>query len=69
MELKSDNLKMFINTLWYDNVDDYDFLKLKNVLPLTIYFQRLHVFLIVWKKYSEVLNFFKMENYCNVWVF
>jgi hypothetical protein len=47
MELKSDNLKMFINTLWYDNVDDYDFLKLKNVLPLTIYFQRLHVFLIV----------------------
>jgi hypothetical protein len=28
---------MFINTLWYDNVDDYDFLKLKNVLPLKIY--------------------------------
>jgi len=28
---------MFINTLWHDNVYDYDFLKLKNVLPLKIY--------------------------------
>jgi hypothetical protein len=28
---------MFINTLWYDNVDDYDFLRLKNVLSLKVY--------------------------------
>jgi hypothetical protein len=37
MEFKSDVFKMFINTIWYDNVDDYDFSKLKNVLPLKIY--------------------------------
>jgi hypothetical protein len=24
---------MFIGTLWYENVDDYDFFKLENVLP------------------------------------
>jgi hypothetical protein len=28
---------MFISTLWYEIVDDYDFLKLENVLPLKIY--------------------------------
>ncbi len=28
---------MFISTLCYDNVDDYDFFRLKNVLPLKIY--------------------------------
>jgi len=28
---------MFNSTLWYDNVDDYDFLKLENVFPLKIY--------------------------------
>jgi hypothetical protein len=28
---------MFINTLWYENVDDYDFFRLENVLPLKIY--------------------------------
>ncbi len=37
VEFKSNDLKMFINTLWYDNVNDYDCLKLKNVLPLKIY--------------------------------
>jgi hypothetical protein len=37
MEFKLNDLKMFINTLWYDNVNDYDYLKLKNVLPLKIY--------------------------------
>jgi len=37
MEFRSYDFKMFINTLWYDNVDDYDFLKLKTVLPLKIY--------------------------------
>ncbi len=26
MEFKSDDVKMFISTLWYDNVDDHDFL-------------------------------------------
>jgi hypothetical protein len=36
MEFKADVFKMFINTLWYENVDDYDF-KLENVLPLKIY--------------------------------
>jgi len=36
MEFISDDLKMFINTLWYDNVDDYDFFRLKKVLPLEI---------------------------------
>jgi len=28
---------MFSGTLWYDNVDDYDFLKLEFFLPLNIY--------------------------------
>jgi len=28
---------MLISTLWYENVDDYDFFKLENVLPLKIY--------------------------------
>jgi len=37
VEFKLNDLKMFISTLWYDNVDDYDFFKLKNVLPLKIY--------------------------------
>jgi hypothetical protein len=37
VEFKLNDLKMFIGTLWYDNVDDYDFFKLKNVLPLKIY--------------------------------
>jgi hypothetical protein len=37
MEFRLDDFTMLINTLWYDNVDDYDFLKLKNVLPLKIY--------------------------------
>jgi hypothetical protein len=37
MEFRLDDLKMFISTLWYDNVDDYDFFRLKNGLPLTIY--------------------------------
>ncbi len=37
VEFRSNDFKMFINTLWYDNVDNYDFLKLKNVFPLKIY--------------------------------
>jgi hypothetical protein len=37
MEYKSNYLKTFISTLWYDNVDDYDFLKLIDVLPLKIH--------------------------------
>jgi len=37
MEFRLDDFTMFINTLWCDNVDDYDFFKLKNVLPLNIY--------------------------------
>jgi hypothetical protein len=37
MEYKSTDLNTFISTLWYDNVDDYDFLKLIDVLPLKIY--------------------------------
>jgi hypothetical protein len=37
MEFTLNGLKMFSSTLWYDNVDDYDFFRLKNVLPLTIY--------------------------------
>jgi hypothetical protein len=28
---------MIISTLSYENVDDYDFLKLENVFPLKIY--------------------------------
>jgi hypothetical protein len=32
MEFRSDDFYLFISTLWYDNVDDYDFFKLKNVL-------------------------------------
>jgi len=36
MEFISDDFKMFINTLWYDNVNDYDFFRLKNVLPFKI---------------------------------
>jgi len=36
VELKLHDLKMFISTLWYDNDDDYDFLRLKNVFPLKI---------------------------------
>jgi hypothetical protein len=37
MEFILDDFKMFITTLWYDNVDNYDFFKLKNVLPLKFY--------------------------------
>jgi hypothetical protein len=37
MEFKLNDLKMFINTLWYDNVDDYDYFRLKFFLPLKIY--------------------------------
>jgi hypothetical protein len=32
VEFKYDDFKMFISTFLCDNVDDYDFLKLKNVL-------------------------------------
>jgi hypothetical protein len=28
VEFGENDLKMFISTLWYDNVDNYDFLKL-----------------------------------------
>jgi hypothetical protein len=31
---------MFINILWYENVDDYDFFRLENFLH----------FLIIWQK-------------------
>jgi hypothetical protein len=37
VEFRSNDLKMFIGTLWYENVDDYDFLRLENVLPLNIH--------------------------------
>jgi hypothetical protein len=37
MEFKSNELKIFIDTLWYDNVDNYDSFRLKNVLPLKIF--------------------------------
>jgi hypothetical protein len=37
MEFGLNDLKMFISTLWYDNVDDYDFFRLENVLPLKVY--------------------------------
>ncbi len=49
MEFGLNDLKMFISTLWYDNVDDYDFFRLENVLPLKVYWN-LSVFLIIWKK-------------------
>jgi hypothetical protein len=35
--IKKNLLKMFIYTLWYDNIYDYDFFRLKNVLPLNTY--------------------------------
>jgi hypothetical protein len=38
IEFKSDDVKMFISTLWYDNIDDHDFFRLENVLPLQICF-------------------------------
>jgi len=28
---------MSSSRLWYDNVDDYDFFRLKDVIPLNIY--------------------------------
>ncbi len=37
VEFKSNNFKMFISTLWYENIDDNDFFRLENVLPLKIY--------------------------------
>jgi hypothetical protein len=37
MEFKLDDFKMVISILWYDNVNDYDFLRLKNVFQLKIY--------------------------------
>jgi ubiquinone/menaquinone biosynthesis C-methylase UbiE len=37
VEFRSNDFKMFIGTLWYENVDDYDFLRLENVLPLKIH--------------------------------
>jgi len=39
---------MFISTVCYDNVDGYDFFRLKIVLPLKIYLGQ--VFLSIWKK-------------------
>ncbi len=36
MDFRQNDLKMFISTLWYENVDDYDFLRLENVLSLKI---------------------------------
>ncbi len=36
MKFKLNDSKMFISTLWYDNVDDHHFFNLKNVLPLKI---------------------------------
>jgi len=41
--------KMFISTLWYDNIDDYDFFRLKNILPLKIYLGLVFI-LIIWQK-------------------
>jgi hypothetical protein len=43
MEFRSNNLKMFISTLWYDNVNNYDFFRLKNVFSFEDLL-RLHVF-------------------------
>jgi hypothetical protein len=37
VEFRLDDFKMFISTLWYNNVDDYDFFRLKNAFPLKIY--------------------------------
>jgi hypothetical protein len=37
IEFRPNDLKMCISTLRYDNVNNYDFLKLKNVLLLKIY--------------------------------
>ncbi len=37
MEFRSYDFKMFISTLWYDNVDDYDSFRLKFFHPLKIY--------------------------------
>jgi hypothetical protein len=37
VEFRPNDFKMFINTLWYDNVHDYDFFRLKSVFPLKIY--------------------------------
>ncbi len=44
MEFRSNDFQMFNNTLWYDNVDDYDFFRLKNVLPLNIYLDKVLFF-------------------------
>jgi hypothetical protein len=46
MEFKSNDLKMFINTLWYDNVDDYDSFRLKFFSSIE-YLLGLNVFLII----------------------
>ncbi len=37
MEFRLYDFEMFISTLWYENVDDCDFFKLENVLPLKMY--------------------------------
>jgi hypothetical protein len=44
VEFRLDDFQMFINTLWYDNVDDYKFFRLKNVLTLKIYLDYLVFF-------------------------
>ncbi len=46
MEFKSNDLKLFINTLWYDNVNDYDFFKVE-FFSLIGYLLGLSVFLII----------------------
>jgi hypothetical protein len=35
--LKVMEFRLFISTLWYENVDDYDFFKLENFLSLRIH--------------------------------
>jgi hypothetical protein len=48
MEFRLDDFKMFISILWYDNVYDYEILKLNFFLYIEDLFG-LNVFLIIWQ--------------------
>jgi hypothetical protein len=58
MEFKLDDLKFFISTLWYNNVDDYDFLRLNCFFSIE-YLLGLNVFLNHLIKNMKLLIFFK----------
>ncbi len=49
MEFRWDVFKMFISTIWYDNVDDYDFFEVEKCSSIENLLG-LNIILIIWQK-------------------